>query len=124
MSQKTINITGWVLTIILGLLFIMSASTKFIQNAAVLQQAAAMGFSPGTYLAIGVVEIASLILFLIPRTAVIGALLLVAYMGGAIATHVQHQLSAAMPIAIEVLLWITIAIRFPQVRQQLLLQSK
>ncbi|AHF14278.1 DoxX family protein [Niabella soli] len=124
MSQKAINITGWVLTIILGLLFAMSASMKLTQNASALQQAGAMGFSPETYLAIGIVEILSLILFIIPRTAIIGALLLVAYMGGAIATHVQHQLPAAMPVAIEALLWITIAIRFPRVRQQLLLQSK
>ena len=50
----------------------------------------AMGFPPDTIVPIGVIAAICLALYLIPRTALIGALLLTGYLGGAIATHVRH----------------------------------
>src|SRR5690554_6018050 len=91
MSQKAIKITGWSLTIILGLLFTMSAFTKLAQNEEALAQASTFGLDATTYQFIGIIEIIALILFIIPRTGVLGTLLLVAYLGGAIVTHLQHQ---------------------------------
>lgn len=120
MSQKTIKIIGWVMTIILALLFIMSAFMKLTQNETALTQAASIGIDPATYQIIGLVEIISLILFLIPRTAIIGTLLLIAYLGGAIATHLQHQQPIAMAIIIQIFLWITAFVRFPELKQRLL----
>ena len=78
-----------------------------------------MGISAENYLIIGVVELVSLVLFIIPRTGIIGGLLLIAYMGGAIASHLGHQQPVAMAVIIQVLLWITIALRFPEVLQRL-----
>lgn len=124
MSQKAINITGWVLTVILALLFIMSAAAKLTQNETALAQAAAAGFDATTYQIIGIVEIVSLVLFLIPRTGILGTLLLVAYMGGAIATHVQHQEPIVVPVLIQMLLWITAFLRFPELKQRLLSPKK
>lgn len=124
MSQKVINITGWVLTVILALLFIMSAAAKLTQNETALAQAAAAGFDATTYQIIGIVEIISLVLFLIPRTGILGTLLLVAYMGGAIATHVQHQEPIMVPVLIQMLLWITAFLRFPELKQRLLSPKK
>lgn len=120
MSQKAIKITGWALTIVLGLLFTMSAFMKLTQNEEALAQASSMGIDAATYQFIGVVEIISLLLFIIPRTGVIGTLLLVAYMGGAIATHLQHQQPIAMAVTIQILLWITAFVRFPELKQRLL----
>src|SRR5690554_7066139 len=90
MSQKAIKITGWTLTIILALVFTMSAFMKLTQNETALAQASSIGLDASTYQFIGVIEIISLILFIIPRTGVLGAMLLVAYLGGAIATHLQQ----------------------------------
>ncbi len=120
MSQKTIKITGWALTIILGLLLTMSAFMKLTQNEEAVTQAAGVGFSASTYLLIGVVEIISLVLFIIPRTGVLGILLLAAYLGGAIATHLQHQQPVMMPVIVQMVLWITAVIRFPELRQRLI----
>ena len=119
MSQKAIKITGWVLTLLLGLLFTMSAFMKITGNEEALAQAASMGIDAATYQAIGVIEILSLLLFIIPRTGVIGTLLLVAYMGGAIATHLQHQQPIAMAVTVQILLWITAFVRFPELKQRL-----
>lgn len=120
MSQKAIKITGWTLTILSWLLFTMSAVMKLIQNETALAQAASFGIDGGTYLMIGVIEIISLILFIIPRTGVVGTLLLVAYMGGAIATHLQHQQPVAVAVLIQILVWITAVVRFPELKQRLL----
>lgn len=119
MSQKAIKITGWVLTGILGFLFIMSAFLKLTQNPAAIAQAAQAGLDANTYRMIGVVELISLILFIVPRTGVLGSLLLIAYMGGAIVTHLEHGQSIGMAVAVETLLWITAVLRFPELRQRL-----
>jgi hypothetical protein len=124
MSQKTINITGWALTLLLGLLFTMSAFMKLTQNETAIAQASGVGLDAGTYQLIGVVELLSLILFVIPRTGLLGTLLLVAYLGGAIVTHLEHQQSIAMAVIIQVVLWITAFIRFPELKQRLLTADK
>ncbi len=123
MSQKKIERIGWALTLVLGLLFALSAFMKLSLHESAVEQAAAMGFTPETYRLIGAIEIFSFILFIIPRTAIIGSLLLVAYLGGAIASHLQHQQPVAMAVAVQVLLWITIALRFPYIRKKLFLQT-
>lgn len=120
MSPKTIKITGWVLTIILTLLFTMSAFMKLTQNETAVAQASSVGIDATTYLFIGIIEIISLLLFIIPRTSVLGTLLLIAYMGGAIATHLQHQQPIAMAVAVQTLLWITAFLRLPELKQRLL----
>jgi uncharacterized membrane protein YphA (DoxX/SURF4 family) len=120
MSQKTIKIMGWVLSILIALMFTMSAFMKLTQNETAVTQASSVGIDAATYQIIGIIEIVSLILFLIPRTGILGALLLVAYMGGAIATHLQHQQPIGMAVGVQVVLWITAFVRFPELKQRLL----
>ncbi len=124
MSQKAINITGWTLTIVLALLFTMSAFMKLTQNETALAQASSFGIDATTYQFIGIIEVISLIIFLIPRTGILGTLLLVAYMGGAIVTHLQHQQPIAVAVIIQILLWVTAFIRFPELKQRLFSTKK
>ena len=120
MSQKTIKITRWGMTIVLALVFTMSAFMKLTQNETALAQASSFGIDATTYQFIGIIEIISLILFIIPRTGIIGTLLLAAYLGGAIVTHLQHQQPIAMAVIFQIVLWITAFVRFPELRQRLL----
>ncbi len=124
MSHKVMNTTGWVLTIVLALLFAMSAFMKLAPNEDTLAQAAAMGMDAGVYRMIGVIEVISLLLFILPRTGVLGSLLLISYMGGAIVTHLQHQQPIVMPVIIQALLWIAAVLRFPEFRQRLFSASR
>ncbi|MCZ8216113.1 MAG: DoxX family protein, partial [Cyclobacteriaceae bacterium] len=119
MTQKIIKSSGWVLTIILALLFSFSAFLKLSQDEAALAQATSVGLDPGTYQFIGLVEIFSVVLFVIPRTGVLGALLLIAYMGGAIVTHLEHQQPIFVALVVQILVWITVALRFPETTQRL-----
>ncbi|NGF58353.1 DoxX family protein [Parapusillimonas sp. SGNA-6] len=119
MSQKAIKITGWTMTIVLALVFTMSAFLKLTQNETALAQASSFGIDATTYQFIGIIEIISLILFIVPRTGILGTMLLVAYLGGAIVTHLQHQQPIAMAVIFQILLWVTAFIRFPELKQRI-----
>jgi CBS-domain-containing membrane protein len=78
-----------------------------------------MGLTADTVRVLGIVEVLSILLFIIPRTGVFGAMLLSAYIGGAIATHLEHAMSVVMPVVIECVIFITAAIRFPEIASRL-----
>ncbi|MEZ2446169.1 DoxX family protein [Chitinophaga sp. RCC_12] len=114
MTVKTKNIIGWILSGIIGLMLIASAADKISASAHALQMGASFGLTANTYSVLGIIEILSVVLFLFPRTGILGMLLLSSYLGGAIATHLQHQQNIIFPMAIEALVWITAVIRFPE----------
>src|SRR5690606_2334445 len=120
MSSKSLKITGWVLTLALAVLFTMSAFMKLTQNEAAIAQAANYGIDATTYQFVGIIEISSLLLFLVPRTGVLGALLLMSYMVGAIVTHLQHQESVILPMVVQISLSVTAFLRFPELRVRLI----
>lgn len=120
MTQKTRSIIGWVLTALLAFAFIASASMKLMGSEEAIKGAATLGLSAGTFKLIGIVEIISVVLFIIPRTGLLGTLLLAAYLGGAIATHLEHQSPLFAPVILQCLVWITAAIRFPELSRRLM----
>lgn len=120
MTTKTKNIIGWVLAGLVAFIFIGSAISKFTADAAMIKQAADNGLDSYKMHILGVIEIISVLLFLYPRTGVLGSLLLVAYMGGAIATHLQHNISVTAPVAIAAFVWIVAVVRFPELTHRIL----
>lgn len=91
---------------------------KLIQPAAVKEGTAALGFPPGQALIMGIVLSICVAVYLIPRTAVLGALGITAYLGGAVTANMRvesplftHTLSA---VYVGVLLWIGLALRRPE----------
>jgi hypothetical protein len=120
MSKKSSDLIYWVLTGIVSLIFIGSASGKFFANEEALKMAASFGLDAKTNTLLGIVEIISLILFVIPRTGILGTLLLAAYMGGAIATHLEHGQSIIAPCIIQTILFLVAFYRFPELRTKLL----
>ncbi|MDB4920509.1 DoxX family protein [Mucilaginibacter sp.] len=120
MSPKTRKITGWILTGLIALAMILSAVLKLTGSPVALKLAAAVGFSASTYQLIGLIEVLSTVLFIVPRTGILGTLLLAAYLGGAIATHWQHQQPALPAVILECLVWITATIRFQELSKRIM----
>lgn len=118
MKAKTKRIIGWSLSGLVALMLIASAIDKIFGSEHALQMAKSFGLSPTPYAVLGIIELLSVILFLIPRTGVLGTLLLASYFGGAIATHLQHQQEILFPVAIETVIWIAAFIRFPELIQR------
>jgi hypothetical protein len=120
MSKKSSNIINWILTGLVSLIFIGSASGKLFPNDEALKMAASFGLDAKTNTLLGIIELLSLILFVIPRTGILGTFLLVAYMGGAIATHLEHGQSIIAPCIIQSFLFLVAFYRFPELRTKLL----
>jgi len=120
MSPKTRNIVGWVLTCLIALVLLFSAALKLKGGEEMAKNIAGMGFTLDSIKIIGVVEILCALFFIFPRTGVLGSLLVAAYLGGAIATHAEHQMPVMVPVAIECLVFITAAIRFPELTRRLM----
>ena len=88
--SKTRRITGNILMFLSGLMLLGSAGAKFAHVPQVVEQSAALGFMGSRLTFIAILEVTSALLFLIPLTRSIGLLLVSSYLGGAIATHMQH----------------------------------
>jgi hypothetical protein len=119
MTTKTKNIINWSLAGLVGFIFIGSAISKLMGGAEALKMAEGIGLSASAFTTIGIVELISIILFIIPRTGILGTLLLVAYMGAAICAHVTHGLPIGGPVAISAFVWIAAVVRFPELQSRL-----
>ena len=124
MSDKLKKIIYWLLTSLVAFVFVGSAFGKLTADMDALKIAVGFGLNEENYTILGVIEIISIILFIIPRTGVLGTLLLAAYMGGAIATHLEHGQSIVAPCVIQTFLWIVAVYRFPELKSRLLKSEK
>lgn len=124
MSNNLKNIIYWVLTGLIAFVFIGSAVGKLTADANALTLAEGFGLNAQTYTFLGIIEIISIILFIIPRTGIFGTLLLAAFMGGAIATHLEHAQSVIAPCIIQAFVWMVAIYRFPELLTRILKTDK
>ncbi len=115
-ESKKPKIVGWILSVLIALFLIgASAMGKFTQWEGKGEMFGKMGWTEDVMFKIGIVEVAIAILFLIPRTSFVAAILLAAYLGGAVATHVRVGDPFFFPVIIGVLAWIALGLREPNV---------
>ena len=96
------------------LMLLMSGVMKIARTEEVVKGFA--DWPAGSAVSIGIVELACTALYLIPRTAVLGALLLTAYLGGATAVSVRMGAPFIFPVALGVLVWGGLYWREPRLR--------
>lgn len=114
MPSKTQRITGWVLTGLVGLFMIgASGVPKFFDFPGKNEMMDKMGIPLPQLPAIAVVEIAVAVLYLIPRTSFLGAILMTGYLGGAVFTHLRIGDPWYFPIIVGVIAWLGLALRQP-----------
>ena len=119
-QNKFMTIAGWALTVLVGLMMIASAAMKLMNLPEVVEQfSGALGYPETVVVTIGAVELGCVVLYLIPRTAMLGAVLLTGYLGGAIATHVRVSDNFLAPAIGGVLVWLALFLRDPRVRELL-----
>ena len=106
------------------LLLLFSGAMKLVKPAPVVQAFAHLGYPESLALRIGILELACTVVYVIPRTSVLGAILLTGYLGGATATHVRIGEPFFMPIVLGVLVWGGLFLRDARLRALLPLQSQ
>ena len=110
---------GWVMSVLPVPLLGMSCSMKIFKGAEAVKGFAEMGYPAGVIVPLGIVELTCTILYLIPQTAVLGAILLTGYLGGAVDVHVRTAdtfAHTATPIALGILVWGGLFLRDPRIR--------
>ena len=103
--SKKILWTGRGLSTLPVLLLLFSAVMKFAQPPEVAKGFEHLGWSMSLVNVLGVLEVVCVIIYLIPRTAILGAILLTGYLGGAIATCLRVGDSYIMQFLLGVMLW-------------------
>ncbi len=109
------QVAGSVLIALGGLVLLASAAAKFARVPPIVAELGAFGFAGNKLTVIAVTEMLSALLFLIPRTRSAGLLLVSSYLGGAIATHVQHDQSIVQPAVVLTILWLGALLRHPEI---------
>jgi hypothetical protein len=115
-GSKGQRLAGWILSGLLALfLIVVSASGKFVEWEGKDKMFEHIGFTNDQIMQIGVLEIVLTILFVIPRTSFLGAILLTGYLGGAVVTHLRVGDPYFFPIILGVVMWIAYGLRQPAV---------
>lgn len=113
--------TGWIVSLIPGLFLLSGSVTAFAAAPMVLQGMAPFGFSPAILPYLGATELLCSVLYLIPRTAPVGAILMSAYMGGAVVAHARvGDPKWVVPVVFGVLVWVGLLLRRPALRRAVL----
>jgi DoxX-like family len=107
-SSKKQLWAGWIMGGLPAVFLLLDAIMKFVKPAAVVEGTLKVGFPESTIVGLGIALLLSTLLYLFPRTAVLGAILLTGYLGGAVATNVRvlgPVFNIVFPIVFGVLLW-------------------
>lgn len=109
-STKSVWV-GRVISGLVGAFFLLSAAFKFPSNPERAQGFAHLGLPETMAVPLGVLEIACTVIYLIPATSVIGAILLAGYIGGAICTHWRVGDPFVIQIALGLFVWLGLYLR-------------
>lgn len=110
------RITGWVLSGLLAVPFVPSAYFKIAQPEGFVEEWSKT-YPAGSALPLGVIELTMFVLYLIPKTRYLGGLLMLAYLGGAVATHVHARDGMFfVPVLVGVIAWLGLYLRDRRLR--------
>ena len=99
---------GRIMTALPALFLLFDGIMKLVKPEFVIKATVQLGYPEGVILPLGIVLLASTILYLIPRTCVLGAILLTGYLGGAVATHVRVAagwFEVLFPVILGIMIW-------------------
>lgn len=111
--------TGRVLSGIAGAFFLFDAVMKLVKPEPVVKATLQLGYPESTIVGIGIALLLCTVLYLIPRTSVLGAVLLTAYLGGAVASNVRAStpvFNIIFPVIFACIVWGALCLRDGRVR--------
>ena len=110
--------TGRILSGIAVAFLLVDAAGKLMQVAPVMEGSVQLGYPASTVVPMGVLLLVGVVLYVVPRTSVLGAIWLAAYLGGAVATHVRvgNPLASHVlfPVYVAAFVWGGLALRNPR----------
>jgi hypothetical protein len=125
-TSKAMLWTGYIMSFLPALFLLFDAVMKFVKPEPVVEATVKLGYSESVLTGLGIVLLSCTIVYLIPRTAVLGAILLTGYLGGAVASHLRAgdgPFPVLFPVIFGALLWGGLVLRDTRLRALLPLRS-
>ena len=113
-APKWMSYTGHALTVLSTLFLLFSASGKFLKPEGIEANILPLGWRMDQLTTLGIIEVGCALLYVFPRTAVFGAVLVTAYLGGAVSTHVRIGDPFFIPVILGIVVWLGIYLREPR----------
>jgi hypothetical protein len=117
--SRTTHWAGYSISTFAILFLLFDGVIKILEIAPVVESFTLLGYPASTMFGIGILLLACVAVYMIPRTSILGAILLTGYLGGAIASHVRigsEPFSLIFPLIIGALLWGGLFLRDNRVR--------
>jgi hypothetical protein len=117
--SKKLLWAGRIMSVLPALFLFLDGIMKLVKPVVVVEATVQLGYPESVILGLGIVLLTCTVLYLIPRTAVLGAILLTGYLGGAVATQVRvgnPLFSIIFPVIIGAMLWGGLYLRDEQLR--------
>ena len=108
---------GRVISVLISLLFGLSGAMKLKGGPEVLQGMAHLGLPESMIVPLGILEISCVVIYMIPATSVLGAILLTGYIGGAICAHVRVGDPFFIQIALGICVWLGLYLREDRLKE-------
>jgi hypothetical protein len=116
-SSSTFKRVGIVISALPVIALLMSSVIKLSHNEGFVKTfTGELGWPLSVLTGVGILELVCVVLYAIPRTAVLGAVLLTGYLGGAISAHVRTHQPFVIPLVLGVLVWVGLYLREPRLR--------
>jgi hypothetical protein len=116
-ASRKVYWIGWVMSVLPCLMLLFSAAMKLAQPPEVIEGFKKLGWPENLAVPLGILELACTVIYLVPKTAVLGAILLTGYLGGAMATHIRLGDPFIMHIVFGVVIWGGIFLRDARLRE-------
>lgn len=107
---------GWVVTVLPVFGLVTSGIMKLLKPEELVKEFERLGWTGNQALGIGILELVCTVIYVIPQTSVLGAILLTGYLGGAVATHVRIGDPYYGPVVMGVLVWLGLFLRDARLR--------
>jgi hypothetical protein len=124
--SKKVLWTGRILSALPILFLLMDGIMKLFKPAIVVETTMKLGYQETVIVPLGIVLLTCTVLYAIPRSSVLGAVLLTGYLGGAVATHVragEGLFPISFPIILGILIWGGLWLRSYRLRALIPLRS-
>jgi DoxX-like family len=108
---------GRVISILVALPFAFSAAMKLVAHPEVIKGMAHLGLPESLIVPLGIIELLCVVVYLVPQTSFLGAILLTGFVGGTIITHLRVGEPVYLNVIIGFLIWVGLYLRRPRLRE-------
>jgi hypothetical protein len=119
-ANKVMFWIGWIISILPVFMLAMSGVMKLAQPEGMVEGVEKMGWPMGLMVPLAIIELGSAVIYLIPQTSVLGAILVTGYLGGATATHLRIEdplMNVLTPVIIGMVAWLGLFLRDARIRE-------